>query len=75
MHDFFRSGRNLLYGCTVQVIIVIIIIINIIIICSVIVIIPLIIISGQSKDLHLDPVEVDLAFAALLPGRYYHHII
>ena len=74
MHNFFRSGRNLLYGCTVQVIIVIIII-NIIIICSVIVIIPLIIISGQSKDLHLDPVEVDLAFAALLPGRYYHHII
>ena len=69
MHDFFRSGRNLLYGCTVQVIIVIIII------CSVIIIIPLIIISGQSKDLHLDPVEVDLAFAALLPGRCYHHII
>ena len=68
MHDFFRSGRNLLYSCTVQVIIVIIII-NIIIICSVI------IISGQSKDLHLDPVEVDLAFAALLPGRCYHHIV
>ena len=68
MHDFFRSGRNLLYGCTVQVIIVIIII-------NIIIIIPLITISGQSKDLHLDPVEVDLAFAALLPGRCYHHII